>query len=71
MMFAAVRQDAPVEETNPVALAERQPLPVPRKSAEVEAVVLKRFVVVALVPVAFTKVKFWRVEDAVARKLAA
>ena len=35
-----------------------------------DAVVLKKFVVVALVPVAFTNVKFWRVEDAVAKMLA-
>jgi hypothetical protein len=33
-----------------------------------EAVVLKKFVVVAEVPVAFTKVKFWRVEEAEAIK---
>ena len=35
-----------------------------------EAVVLKKLVVVALVPVAFTKLKFWRVEEAVAKILA-
>ena len=33
----------------------------------VEAVVEKNLVVVALVPVALAKVKFWRVEEAVAR----
>jgi hypothetical protein len=35
-----------------------------------EAVVVKLFVVVALVPVAFTKVKFWRVEEPLTRRLA-
>jgi hypothetical protein len=35
----------------------------------VEALVLKKFVVVALVPVALTKVRFWRVEEPVARIL--
>ena len=35
-----------------------------------DAVVAKRVVVVALVVVAFTPVKFWRVEEAVARRLA-
>ena len=35
-----------------------------------EAVVAKKLVVVAEVPVAFTKVKFWRVLDPVARRLA-
>ena len=34
-----------------------------------EAVVAKKLVVVAEVPVAFTKVKFWRVLDPVARRL--
>src|SRR3989344_2459997 len=34
------------------------------------AVVEKKLVVVALVPVAFTKVKLWRVEEAVAKILA-
>ena len=58
----------PVEETSPDADAVRHPVPVLRKSAEVEAVVLKRFVVVALVPVAFTKVKFWRVEEPLTRR---
>lgn len=33
-----------------------------------EAVVEKKFVVVAEVPVAFTKVKFWRVEDPSAKR---
>ena len=33
--------------------------------------VVKKLVVVAEVPVAFRKVKFWRVEEPVARKLAA
>jgi len=35
-----------------------------------EAVVEKKLVVVAEVPVALTKVKFWRVEEAVAKTLA-
>ena len=35
-----------------------------------EAVVEKKFVVVAWVPVAFLKVKFWRVDDALARRPA-
>jgi len=43
--------------------------PAPKKLV-VEAVVAKKFVVVALVPVAFTKVKFWRVELPVAKRLA-
>ena len=34
-----------------------------------EAVVLKELVVVALVPVAFTKVKFWRVVEPTTRRL--
>ena len=34
-----------------------------------DAVVANKFVVVALVPVAFTKVKFWRVEEPVTSKL--
>ena len=34
-----------------------------------EAVVAKKLVVVAEVPVALTKVKFWRVEEALARML--
>ena len=36
------------------------------KKLVVEAVVAKKLVVVALVPVAFKKVKFWRVEEAFA-----
>ena len=35
-----------------------------------DAVVEKEFVVVALVVVAFAPVKFWKVEEAVARKFA-
>jgi len=35
-----------------------------------EALVAKKFVVVAEVPVPFTKVKFWRVEEPVRRRLA-
>lgn len=34
-----------------------------------DAVVAKKLVVVAEVPVAFTKVKFWRVDEALARRL--
>ena len=49
-------------------------LPVATNRLEVEAVVKvplveKRLVVVALVPVAVVKVKLWRVEEPVARKL--
>ena len=46
-------------------------LPVARKRLVVEAVVAKSVVVVAFVVVLFKPVKFWRVDDAVARKLAA
>jgi hypothetical protein len=35
----------------------------------VEALVAKKFVVVAEVPVAFTKVKFWSVEEPIAKRL--
>lgn len=35
-----------------------------------DAVVAKKFVVVAEVPVAFMKVKFWRVDEPVARMFA-
>jgi len=41
----------------------------PTERLVVLAVVLKRFVVVALVPVALTKVKFCKVEEPVARRL--
>lgn len=44
------------------------PVPVVKKRLVLEAVVLKKFVVVALVPVAVEKVKFVRVDDAVERK---
>ena len=43
---------------------------VPTARLVVEAVVAKKLVVVALVPVALTKVKFWRVDEALARILA-
>jgi hypothetical protein len=44
-------------------------LPVVANRLVEEAVVAKLFVVVAAVPVAFTKVKFWRVEELVTRRL--
>ncbi len=42
-----------------------------KKRFVVDAVVEKKFVVVALVPVAFTKVKFWRVDEPVTRRFDA
>ena len=68
LMFEAERHDEPVDDTRPDADAERQPVPVARKRFEVDAVEAKRLVVVALVPVAFTKVKFWSVEEPVTRR---
>jgi len=41
--------------------------PLPKKLV-VEAVVVKKLVVVAEVPVALMKVKFWRVEEPVMRR---
>jgi hypothetical protein len=61
LMFEAVRHDEPVDDTRPLADAVRQPVPVARKRFEVDAVVVKRLVVVALDPVAFTKVKLPRI----------
>ena len=58
-------------ETEPVTLPVKLPTPVVKKRLVVEAVVLNKFVVVAEVPVAFRKVKFWRVEEAFALKLFA
>ena len=46
-------------------------LPVAMKRFVVEAVVLKKFVVVAEVPVALMKVKFWRVVEEVTRRFNA
>jgi hypothetical protein len=49
-----------VADTRPLADDWRQPEPVARKRFEVEAVFVKRLVVVALDPVAFTEVKLPR-----------
>jgi len=54
----------------PVRVPVRLPVPEVKKRLVVEALVAKKFVVVALVPVAFTKVKFWRVVEPVERRLA-
>jgi hypothetical protein len=59
--FVAVT--APVEVRFPI-------LPVVEKKLVDDAVVANILVEVAELPVAFTKVKFWRVEEAVARMLA-
>lgn len=59
-------QDRPL--VDPLHVPSPAPWMFAAKSFEEEAVVLKKFVVVAEEPVAFTKVKFWRVDDPVARK---
>jgi hypothetical protein len=46
------------------------PVPVVKKRLVLEAVEAKKFVVVALVPVALIKVKFWRVVEPLTRRLA-
>ena len=60
---AAAPQLEPVLDTSPEESAVRQPLPVDRKRLVVDAVVEKKLVVMALVPVALMKVKFWRVVE--------
>lgn len=68
-VLVTVLQLAPVLVTFPCELTWRQPSPVETNRFVVEAVVAKKLVVVAAVPVAFWKVKFWRVEEAVAKRL--
>jgi hypothetical protein len=57
-MFEAERHALPVEDTRPAADAVKQPVPVARKSCVVEALVVKRDVVVAFVEVELSAVKF-------------
>jgi len=52
----------------PVRLPVRLPTPEVKKRFVVEALVAKKLVVVAEVPVAFRKVKFWRVDEPVRRR---
>ena len=57
-------------DTRPAAFAERQPVPVAKNNWVVDAFWVKRVVEVPFVVVLFWPVKFWRVEEPVARKLA-
>jgi hypothetical protein len=59
-----------VADTRPAAFAERQPVPVAKNNCVVDAFWVKRVVEVPFVVVLFWPVKFWRVEEPVARKLA-
>src|SRR5690348_2692689 len=58
-------------ETLPVTLPVKLPVPLVKKRFVVEAVVAKKLVVVAEVPVPLIKVKFWRVVEELARRLLA
>ena len=63
---------APVSDpagADPMRVPVRLPVAEVKKRLVVEAVVAKKLVVVALVPVALVKVRSWRVEDPVTKRL--
>jgi len=64
-----VPQAIPLDVTWPFTPVCKHPNPVERKRFVVLAVFAKSVVVVAFVVVLFTPVKFWKVEDAFARRL--